>query len=152
MKKFSKNIRHGFFLFVLAAGCLAPCVFCQDRPVNNDVNSLVKEGHRLAKDHKYNEAIQMFAKAKAADPKSALPDTALGMMFLKMGEYAEAERYLDSAEALEPDLAPVQYTLALLYEKQGKNQDAVNYWTKLLNNSQFKDAAKKHLEFLGVKK
>jgi len=153
MKKiFFKNIRCVISLFVLIICCFVSCAFCQDQPVNSDVNSLVKEGHLLAKDQKYNEAIQMFAKAKIADPKSALPDTALGIMFLKMGEYAEAESYLNSAEALDPNLAPVQYTLALLYEKEGKNADAIKYWNRLLTNEQFKEAAKKHLEFLGVKK
>ena len=147
-----KCILCGVLVFAFFTVSCFSAEVCESQPGGSDVCSLVKEGRKLAKEKKYEEAIKIFAKAKEADPKSALPDTALGIMFLKMGEYAEAERYLHSAELLDPNVAPVQYTLALLYEKQGKNQDAIKYWNKLYDNVDFRESAIKHLKFLGVKK
>lgn len=146
-----KNIFSRMLIIAVFSSCFAAAAFCQDNNTG-DVHSLVAEGRRLAKERRYDDAIKVFSQAKTVAPKSALPDTGLGIMFLKMGEYAEAERYLSAAEALDPNLVPVQYTLAMLYEKLGRNGDAIRYWNKLYETSQFKESARKHLKYLGVQK
>jgi Tfp pilus assembly protein PilF len=81
-----------------------------------------------------------------------LPDVALGMMFLQKNSLWEAETHLKSAEKLDPELGGIQYTLALIYEKKGEKENAINYWNKLTKNPDFKNIAKKHLQFLGGEK
>jgi len=150
--KILRNIFSRALFLAAFSVCCFSTTYCENQGGDNDVYSLVAQGRRLAKERKYDEAIKVFSQAKSIDPKSALPDTGLGIMFLKMGEYAESERYLSSAESLDPNLVPVQYTLAMLYEKLGRNGDAIRYWNKLYNNAEFKESAKMHLKFLGVKK
>ena len=36
-----------------------------------------------------------------------------------------------------------------IFQKMGEEENAVNYWNKLAKNPDFKDIAKKHLQFLG---
>lgn len=122
------------------------------RLYSQDVNQLVAEGNKLIKEKKYDEAVKMLLEAKKSDDKSPLPDVALGMMFLQKNSLWEAEAHLKSAEKLDPELCGIQYTLALLYEKKGEKENAVNYWNKLIKNSDFKNIAKKHLQFLGGEK
>jgi len=148
MNKIFRNGLSGVLIFA----AFSVTAFCENPSEKNDVYSLVAQGRRLAKEHKYDEAIKIFSQAKNVDPRSALPDTGIGMMFLKMGEYSEAEKYLTAAESLDPNIVPVQYTLAMLYEKLGRSGDAIKYWNKLYNNPEFKESAKKHLKFLGVTK
>lgn len=130
---------------------LSYCLYCQD------VNQLVAEGNKLIKEKKYDEAVKILLEAKKNDEKSPLPDVALGMMFLQKGSLWEAETHLREAEKYllketkkdDKSLPAVQYTLAILYEKKGEKENAINYWNKLAKNPDFKDIAKKHLQFLG---
>jgi Tfp pilus assembly protein PilF len=127
---------------------LSTCLYSQD------VNQLVTEGNKLIKEKKYDEAVKVLLAAKKTDEKSPLPDTALGMLYLQKDSLWEAEAFLKSAEKIAPELCGVQFTLALLYEKKGENENAANYWNRLIENPDFKDKdiAKKHLHFLGGEK
>ena len=121
---------------------------------SQDVNQLVSEGNKLIKEKKYDEAVKVLLEAKKIDEKSPLPDVAFGMMFLRKNSLQEAEMHLKAAEKIAPELCGVQFTLALLYEKKDEKENAINYWSKLLRNPDFrdKDIAKKHLRFLGDEK
>ena len=114
-----------------------------------DVNQLVSEGNKLIKEKKYDAAVKVLLEAKKSDEKSPLPDIALGMMFLQKNSLWEAETHLKAAEKLDPELYGIQYTLALLYEKKEEKEKAILYWNKLNKNPDFKNIAKKHLQFLG---
>ncbi|MEW6556628.1 MAG: hypothetical protein AB1349_04645 [Elusimicrobiota bacterium] len=125
-----------------------------------DVNQLVAEGNKLIKEKKYDEAVKILLEAKKLDEKSPLPDVALGMMFLQKNSLWEAEAHLKAAEEYlikeakknkqeDKSLPAIQYTLAVLYEKKDEKENAILYWTKLVKNSDFKEIAKKHIQFLG---
>jgi tetratricopeptide (TPR) repeat protein len=116
---------------------------------SQDINQLVAEGNKLIKEKKYDEAVKVLLEAKKSDDKSPLPDVALGMMFLQKNSLWEAETHLKSAEKLDTELCGIQYTIALLYEKKGEQENAINYWNKLVKNPDFKEIAKRHLRFLG---
>ncbi|OQW98655.1 MAG: hypothetical protein BWK68_00310 [Elusimicrobia bacterium A5] len=116
---------------------------------SQDINQLVAESNKLIKEKKYDDAVKILLEAKKSDEKSPLPDVALGMMFLQKNSLWEAETHLKAAEKLDPELSGVQYTLALIYEKKGENEKAILYWNKLSKNPDFKNIAKKHLQFLG---
>jgi tetratricopeptide (TPR) repeat protein len=117
-----------------------------------DVQEMVAEGNKLVKEKKYDDALKIFVAARKVDPKSPLPNVALGIMFVQMGEVRDAEAYLKSAEEQAPELVAVHYTLALLYEKDRRPDEAAVYWRKLLNDPDLGDTAKRHMDFLGVKK
>ncbi|HAX61291.1 MAG TPA: hypothetical protein DCX95_01850 [Elusimicrobia bacterium] len=139
------KVKSYWIFFLLAYSLTHLLTFCYSQ----DVNQLVAEGNKLIKEKKYDEAIKILLEAKKSDDKSPLPDVALGMMFLHRDSLWEAETHLKSAEKLDPELCGIQYTLALLYEKKGEKEKAILYWNKLVKNSDFKEVAKKHLQFLG---
>ncbi|MBI5573428.1 MAG: hypothetical protein HY919_02585 [Elusimicrobia bacterium] len=142
------KVKSCWIFFLLTYSLTHLLTFCYSQ----DVNQLVVESNKLIKEKKYDEAIKMLLEAKKLDDKSPLPDVALGMMFLRRDSLWEAETHLKSAEKLDPELCGIQYTLALLYEKNGEKENAINYWNKLSKNPDFKNIAKKHLQFLGGEK
>lgn len=147
MKKWNLKIGRLLLLLpVIPYFLFAAYLHCQD------VEYLLAEGKKFIKEKKYDEASKVLMQAKSADEKSPRPDLLLGIMFLKKDSLWEAETHLKAAEKLNPDLAPAQYMLALLYEKKAENEKAILYWNKLSKNPNFKDMAKKHLQFLGGEK
>ncbi|OGS45761.1 MAG: hypothetical protein A2539_07960 [Elusimicrobia bacterium RIFOXYD2_FULL_34_15] len=143
--KLENKIRRNIYLIFFSILC-----FCQFPHFiySQDISKQISEGNKLIKEKKYDEALKVLTEAKNLDDKSPLPDISLGMLFLIKDDLIEAEKYLKSAELKNPDLDAVRYTLALLYEKKGDRTNSIEYWNKLLKNSNFKNTAKKHIQYL----
>lgn len=86
------------------------------------------EGRRLQEMGRPKEALAVYQKAVAVDPKYADAYNDMGVMFETLGQNSRAEEAYKSALRLEPDLTAAHSNLALLYERMGKVKEATEHW------------------------
>lgn len=77
----------------------------------------------------YAEAVALYERAIAADPKLSVPYYLAADALLKASETdaARAEKYLGRAVELDPDFAPSRLALARLYERAGRWAEAAEH-------------------------
>jgi Tfp pilus assembly protein PilF len=95
----------------LALGLLLVCPFAARASDESDV--LRARGALLAAEGKCAEAIPLFERAIAADPREARAGLLLGRCQIAAKQYPEAERTLDEALRRDPILAEAQLELAI---------------------------------------
>lgn len=119
--------RFGLALAVLA--CTAGALAAQPAP--NPIE-LVKEGRQLNAAGKQDEALALYAKALAVDPKLFDAHLAAGIALDLKGDYLKARAHLRQAIDLAPAEAKAQTLSAMgvSYAFEGKATEAAEYYTR----------------------
>ncbi|HEV2859752.1 MAG TPA: tetratricopeptide repeat protein [Pyrinomonadaceae bacterium] len=93
------------------------------------VPALAYLGTAHAERGSYAEAVRLYERAIAADPKLSVPYYLAADALLKASDTdaARAEKYLGRAVELDPDFAPSRLALARLYERAGRWAEAAEH-------------------------
>lgn len=81
---------------------------------------LLNKGIAEFRNENYEEAIDMFLKAKEQQPESSTPSYYLGLIYKQLGNYAEAANYLTNAVSLSPLVKDIYIDLADIFYNLGK--------------------------------
>ncbi|MEO5894459.1 MAG: tetratricopeptide repeat protein, partial [Vicinamibacterales bacterium] len=99
-------------------------------------NPLVKEAQQLAGQGKHAEALDLYRKAMAADPKLVEAQLGVGQMLDMLGKHEEARQQLAKAIALAgPELKDQARTaMAVSYAFESKAADAGTFYEPVFND------------------
>lgn len=111
----------------------APPAAAQPAPAQNP---LVKEAQQLATDGKFAEALALYRKALAADPKLVDAHLGAGRTLDLMGQHADARRHLGNAiELAGPDTRDQAKTaMAVSYAFEAKAADAATFYQQVFRD------------------
>lgn len=118
-------------------------------------HSLVEKGNRLAKDKKYQSAVENYRKAQVAQPNEPIIRYNLGTSLHQLYEYAEAEKELEQALSQAKDAgtkAKILYNYGNTQYRLGNFEKAIESYKKVLELNPKDEDAKYNLEFLQKKK
>lgn len=117
--------------------------------------SLVQKGNRLAKEKKYQSAVENYRKAEVARPHEPVIRYDLGTSLYELYEYREAEKELDQALSQAKDPATrikALYNYGNTQYRLGDFEKAIESYKKVLDLNPKDEDAKYNLEFLQKKK
>jgi len=93
----------------------------------SDINYL-KEGERLFREGRYEEAEGFYLKAVAEDADNSLGYGRLGVIYTHLGELNDAKEALETAVRLAPENGFYQNNLGLVLYQMGRYKEAVIYF------------------------
>lgn len=126
--KFSKGIEDGTWIMYDENGNIEKEFTSQDR-----ANSELKErATKYLHDKKYKEARECIEKVISNDPNyfDAMDYGNFGLFFMYGGQYQYAKVYYEKAVSLDPESRSSCYGLADAYERMGKIPQAITYYEK----------------------
>lgn len=88
----------------------------------------MRAGDALAEDGRYKEAMDEFAKALDAKPDSARARSAIGEMYMRMGNEAEAEKWMNESVRVNPQYLRGYENLARFHESRGQSGRAIQFY------------------------
>lgn len=91
---------------------------------------LLDKGMTEFKNENYEEAIDLFLKAKEQQPESSTPSYYLGLIYKQLGNYTEAANYLTSAVSLTPLVKDMYIDLADIFYNLGEFRQAREWLAK----------------------
>jgi tetratricopeptide (TPR) repeat protein len=81
------------------------------------------------------QAVELFEKAVADNPRDAQGHLNLGSGYYALGNFEAAFREFQQAAALAPSLGHAHYYLGVLYAKRGEKEKARQEFEEVLNSS-----------------
>jgi Flp pilus assembly protein TadD len=133
------------------AALLAGLAWAGPRADTGPADDLVREGLRLSREGKANQALEKLRQAAALHNRHFSAHLALGMTALENQRYDEARTALVRAAELDASSAAPHYGLGLLHEKLGQWDKARQAWSKCAEQSQdpsLREMAQRHLDRL----
>ncbi|MBN1781488.1 tetratricopeptide repeat protein [bacterium] len=104
-------------------------------PVPNDeaVEALIREGIRLHDEHRFDEAVDCYARALTLNPENPAALYEMSYAYFAKGDYKKSMLYAAKAAEYESDLiGPVYTQIGTLLDIEGKPRDAVAVYEKAL--------------------
>ena len=126
--KFSKGIEDGTWIMYDENGNIEKEFTSQDR-ANSD---LKEKATKYLHDKKYKEARECIERVISNDPNyfDAMDYGSFGLSFMYGGQYQYAKVYYEKAVSLDPESRSSCYGLADAYERMGKIPQAITYYEK----------------------
>lgn len=121
----------------------------------DSASSLVRKGNQLAKEKKYESAVETYRKAEVKRPREAVVRYNLGTVLYQLYGYRDSESELEQAISLakSPSVkAKALYNFGNTQYRLGKFDQAVEAYKKALDLDPKDEDAKYNLEFLRKKK
>ncbi len=94
-------------------------------------DALLQAGVQASQSGDVEKALDLFARASAAAPRSGLPHFLIGSEYAALGEIDKAEAALANAVLLAPEFHIARYQLGLLQFSSGRAAVALVTWTPL---------------------
>ena len=93
---------------------------------------LYTRGMQAARQGEYSQALQYLHRAVDLHPEFAKAHTALGTVYLQLGDFPASEKALTYALHIAPDLVQAASNLALLYARTERFDDAIQIYQGLI--------------------
>lgn len=122
------------------SGKLDPQLKAELEPPAPGTDDVVRGWAQLNQGH-LNQAIEIFQKAVASDPKNAAALNGLGFALLNLGKPAEAKSQFEKCLRLDPKATGAINGLALCLKSEGKVDEAIAKWKTMLDTPPTPNAA-----------
>ena len=100
-------------------------------PNKNNLTLMLSEGSNLVKNNQLYEAVQIFTKVIALDPKWAEAWNKRATVFYLIGEYEKSQNDIDKVLKLQPRHFGAIAGSGLIYIKKKKYEKALNFYKTL---------------------
>jgi tetratricopeptide (TPR) repeat protein len=126
----------GLFFTLIASTAVAQTATPQPAQPAAVENPLIKEAEQLANEGKHSDALALFRKALAGDPKLVNAHLGAGRMLDMMGQHEQARQQLAKAiELASPESRDEARTaMAVSYAFESRAADAAKYYEQVFND------------------
>jgi tetratricopeptide (TPR) repeat protein len=98
----------------------------------NDFLSCINLGNLVAKEKRWDEALEWYKKAEAIESKAEGVHVNIGNAYVAMGKYDEAEKAFDRAFAINPENVEALHNKAILLAMKKQYREALEINERVL--------------------